>query len=1034
MMKVALLISLGVVFPAFAMEVDELGGCAPRIASEGHIIASGRDGDLLPQYEDAMKVLTGPKGVLTQLGLSFPRHIMHFLPGNEINCLVANNRHPLPHFHDGGNVIHGLSRGSGVLEFVCPSGCPVRSFYKDTLPFEQQLSIILHVAGHYHFGTHSRFAQKRSVDIMGESSSLAAYMEQLYQTQDAEEVSEWYQYLLSLQYAQDLARGTHQDPGEFLPERMAGFIASSDWRRSSPRKSAFPVAPTPSVLQAFVANLPMTLPQWKRELARRFERINRYISGAVVTKIINEGFATIMQELAVEHTPYNTLRHGIEYMHLHQGVTVPRIDNPYWFGRELYRSVRRRFNERPEIKGLLPLERDRRFIAYVTQEIIEKRDNFDSILFALDPEWVYQQKLALLRPANFEEWDHNLPPPRNPNKRWQWLVLSKDPDRIKRSLARSVGDPLRMFPRVLLKSLRDEATGHIVLGFDDEYANTIPLDRSSMVATLLVYARIMQQPVRLETLKSETWEPRERVIQGTFGGGPGRMPVPRPPWQPPEPPKTRVEPIRVVVTPGGAVEVFDVNEKGEARNNAFLSENFRQRLEAFEDELKGSLDPSQTQMTKTQMAVASRISASVANSVPSGLLFHAPTTASAIHHFHTFVNKRMAYVLQRILNGDQRVVRTTNGVAIKILPTIPTFQYDRKLMQVIAQETTPGNPDRWARAAFQPDDGGDVEGGVEESPGRPVWGPAPQGDGDGDGEEGEPDDDGQPGRPPGPGQGYDPSDPSWVVIPPELYAEFLAEKIKLPRLRPKGGVSQLYDRAKDGSTARKDGETVFPKIVKKAIQRGMADSNLNQEELSRSELLRRGMQKITISDWRVRAYDDDPQPEINAVVFFLMDGSGSMGGTRLAVAKKFFYDLRAILMKCYPKVEFRFVTFDTKAVIHKKAEDFFKLELLGGTDYTAGLKKTIEAQLEFPRAQWDRYVIGVGDMEDGGDDIIETYKRLAAQTEFTAMVRTAEYEDTWGLGPEFKRIAQEDEFVGYLDLAPDLKYAPSVFRELFKNP
>ncbi|MBI1861203.1 MAG: SpoVR family protein [Deltaproteobacteria bacterium] len=1014
-------------------------------AGEGKIISSGRDADVLEDFNEINRVLFGPKGVLTRLGINHPDHVMHFCPGNEINCLVANNHHALPFWLDGANIIQSLTRGSGVLEFVCPSNCPLRSFYKDTLPLEQQLSIILHVAGHYHFMHHSRLHQKSEVDVQAESYALAGYIQKLIASEDPLEVSLWIQYLNTLAWSQDVSRGVHSNPEEFEPERVTDRFFLDPENRG--KRVSIPLSPSPNIFQVYVANLPRTLPVWKRELAKRFERITRYYSGAIPTKIINEGFATIMQELAVEHLPekYRTLKWGLEMHELHTGVTAKNIGSPYWFGRELYRNLRRQFNARSENQRLEPIERDRRFIQWVTHEVIERRDQYDTILFALDQTWFHEQKLAITRKANWDEWDHDLPPPEKDEDSTQHRVVSKDPDQLRRQLARALADSERSFPRVLITDYTDAETGNVALGFaEGSFGAGIPLQRDSMVSTLLVHARANEKPAQLDTVKFSQWDERKTLFQ-RFATQPIFGPPYYPPWED-EPQVPATSPIRVVVTPQGRVTVLEwveVRKREEVetpaawRANTFLTEDFQKRLDTFVQEIDFGREMDGSVKDSTIRSIA----AAAANSVPTGMMFHAPTAPEAILRYNIELNRRLAKVLLDALTGKRQFVRTSRGVAVKALPKIPQFRFDRNAMQVLSRaKMSQGNPS-WlfsrVENPYTEDDGHNLNE-TEANEGENIWGPDDQGDGDGVGDgDGDPEDgdQGRPRRPgdPSDGQGFDPNDPSWVVIPPELYAEFLAEKVELPRLRPKGGISPLKDMIEDGAVARRDGEAVMNEIARRALIRARTRGGENVKKMSRAQQMRLGFRYLEPGDWRVDDQDVTPDPDINAVVHFMLDGSGSMGGDRLMVAKKMIYDLKTILKKRYPKVEFRFVTFDTRAKIHESEDEFFKFELLGGTDYLAGLKAVHKSLEKFPRALWDRYTIGVGDLEDGNvDEIINKFKEIAADCEYSGMVRANGWEGDWDMGKRFEQLAQEDPYIGYLDLE-GLKYSPSDFRKLFKN-
>ncbi|MBY0369321.1 SpoVR family protein [bacterium] len=986
--------------------------CISAIAGDGIIIPSGRDDDMVEELQKIVGTLWGKEGVLTKLGIRHQEHVLHFLPGYEMSALSANNRTPIGAYIDGRNIIQNLNSGGAPLEFVVPTTCPARSFYRDTLPISQQVSIMLHVAGHYHFGEHSRYSQKRDVDLMAEASALHNRMREWENRESPDEVRQWYQFLHSLAWAQDL-RGVRETPEMFDPS-LARADENADWRLRS-QFLKHPQRNTANILQAFVANLPPTTPAWKKEMASRFERINRYISGAVVTKIINEGFATMMQELAFEYTPYNKLHHQLEVASFMTFVASKSIENPYWLGREIFRVLRKKFNARPEIKDLPRMERDRLFIQYATDEILRKRDSFDAILFALDDNWISEQGLKLVRKATWEEWQ-DLPFPDTQEPVTQYRIVTNDPDRIRPQIAKSVADFRSSQPRVVLKNLNVPETGEILLGFEDVYGLKLPLKRRSMVQTLYVYSQIMQKPVRLETVRSSLW-----------GISPWGHSFPRE-----ERKRAVVSPIEVRVDPAGNVLVWDV-EKKEADKE--LSEKWTQFLTEFKDDLYLGEEPPGTRAARTQLpsaGTAAEITKSIGESVPASLFAHAPTAASAISHYWSFLNSRMAQALQRALSTRGGIQQGGGKIRLKALPTIPTFQFDQRHRMVAFGERANLSPQATTRTGvFDGDDGLGIEE-VEGKEGDHYWdrdteeGQDPGGEEEGEG-------DPEPGQDPGDQAGEGESDEGYVEIPPELYAKVLGETIELPNLRPKGVHSPEKERMVEGGNQRRDGEAYTARILRQAYRRAMVANR--DEETPRRELLRQGIRLLRPSDWHVRDHDEEKRPEINAQVTYVLDGSGSMMGERLRVAKKVAYDLKVLLEQKYPKVVFRYVIFDSAAHVYVDAEEFFSREFGGGTDYATGLRKVVKVQEDFPRAKWDRYVVGLGDLEDF--DIPETISALAKvleQTEFTAFVKTARAGWTSELEKHMRRLEADDPYFGFHDLDNSLNYSPIIFRRLFKKP
>ncbi|MCB0350217.1 MAG: SpoVR family protein, partial [Bdellovibrionales bacterium] len=353
--------------------------------------------------------------------MSRPPQIIQFLAGRDVNAIAANGRLPVGHWHDGANILNANNRPGLIYEIVINGGNLRHSIYRDDVPLKRQFSILNHVAGHTHFGANTMWAQKSNAELNQAAYDFDFLMEELKRTHGIEAISEWYQYLLSLTYAQDLVLGDYSKPDDFITGQMNH--------------------PTANILQAFVANLPHDLPEWKIEMAQRFEQINRYIPGAIRTKIINEGFATLMQEVLPPHTGMNTFDHAMEYCCFVAGVIQPSISNPYWLGLEAWRNLRKNFNERPDIANLPLIEKDRAFIAYATNEIIGKMDDVEFLRAGLTESWIAKQNIALTRIAKDTEQDPNLAPNPNadPNKpEVQHIIITRDGSQVREGIIRQV--------------------------------------------------------------------------------------------------------------------------------------------------------------------------------------------------------------------------------------------------------------------------------------------------------------------------------------------------------------------------------------------------------------------------------------------------------------------------------------------------------------------------------------------------------------------------------------------------------------------
>ena len=1032
--------------------------------SPQQIIPSGRDADVIEDIKKANLIINGPNGIAKLLGLTRPPHQLDFVPSGQLNMLASVGRHPVGHAHDG-SILATDGQRSGVLEFVT-GGCPTcRSFYSDTTSFVHQIEVIAHVAGHNHVSANSRFSTIRNTDAIAESLALYKLMEDLKSNYDHDEVAQWYQYLLTLVESQDLARSTFDEPESFRinPEDLKNpkriIHANSDPNQNIYPNARHPKSPTPNILQATIVNLPQDTPQWKKDMAYHMERMQRVYGFYMSQKILNEGFATLMMEIIpAYYTPWTSSYHNIEFADLLNGV-ANRVDfgNPYWLGREAWRRVRARFNDRPEIKGLEPLERDRKFIEYATREIISQLDDYSFLRMALDDKWVTKFNLSLSRPVKPEETDYSIPRTK-PDDEEQKIVVSNDPKRIINYIVRKVADHRYHMPTVMLEDLN--AFGRGVVALRHDMLDGIPLNKPLAAQTLYVHSQMHKRPVSLVTVNTYEYQPpRDSDLNG-WGW-----------WTPPPAPQIKSNQIRIEVEPSGKVSVFDRNPKavfigpqgslpddGEGKYDEVLNQELTAKLQDAVNEYINDMsigsgpDLVEWDQTKFLPQIETAVESSIKGA--GSLISHAPTAAAAILEYSKALEARMALKIRQAVEGKIKFLKTKKGVRLRVMPIIPKFQYDFKMMEKMRKSKPPIEPDPgmgmevMLQQFFSPlpqmmahdpadDDGLDAQGDGRK-PRDKFWGPKPkEGDGDGEGDE-----DGEEGDKPDkgikPGQGD--LLPGEVDIPLEVFAEFLNEQVQLPNLKPKAGQTERKDRVREGATRRPNGNYLYDRWVSQAMALGQQYylkkkrvPNINA--IPKNVIARQGFKMLQPSDFIVSDHEDVPDPDINAIVVVDMDMTGSMSGDPIAAAKKFMFNLKTLLSRKYKKIEWRYVGFSGSA--HEFPEDkFWKAFIGGGTDYSSGFVKSTEILKEYPPAKWDRYSVIIGDAEDATNpNTLVTLEDMYKETEFTAFVQTAGYgggpaSDT-ELSRHVKGLASSEEYFGYTVLGfqpgDDIKAVKGVF-------
>ena len=139
-------------------------------------------------------------------------------------------------------------------------------------------------------------------------------------------------------------------------------------------------------------------------------------------------------------------------------------------------------------------------------------------------------------------------------------------------------------------------------------------------------------------------------------------------------------------------------------------------------------------------------------------------------------------------------------------------------------------------------------------------------------------------------------------------------------------------------------------------------------ELERLEAKRRWAPYIDPLDVRYNAFSPEPVPTTAAVMFCLMDVSGSMGEREKDLAKRFYMLLYLFLQRKYEKVEVVFIR-HTHHAEEVDEETFFYSRQSGGTIVSTAIEVMQGIQKDrYPTDQWNLYVAQASDgYTQGGD-------------------------------------------------------------------
>ncbi|HWD26344.1 MAG TPA: YeaH/YhbH family protein [Rhizomicrobium sp.] len=134
-----------------------------------------------------------------------------------------------------------------------------------------------------------------------------------------------------------------------------------------------------------------------------------------------------------------------------------------------------------------------------------------------------------------------------------------------------------------------------------------------------------------------------------------------------------------------------------------------------------------------------------------------------------------------------------------------------------------------------------------------------------------------------------------------------------------------------------------------------------KEDLARAIAKRKWVGFIDPIDVRFNSFTEQPQPTSQAVMFCLMDVSGSMGEREKDLAKRFYMLLHLFLKRRYKKVDVVFIrhTHDAQEV---NEHEFFYSRQSGGTIVSTALEKMLEIQRErYATADWNIYAAQASD-------------------------------------------------------------------------
>jgi len=187
-------------------------------------------------------------------------------------------------------------------------------------------------------------------------------------------------------------------------------------------------------------------------------------------------------------------------------------------------------------------------------------------------------------------------------------------------------------------------------------------------------------------------------------------------------------------------------------------------------------------------------------------------------------------------------------------------------------------------------------------------------------------------------------------------------------------------------------------------------------------------------DLRFRSRVKVPVPTTKAVMFCVMDVSGSMDEQRKELSKRFFILLYLFLTRHYDKIELVFIRHHTQAQ-EVNEDDFFHATETGGTVVSSALVLLDEViRARYPTNEWNLYVAQASDGDNWHHDssrckeILE--EKILPLVRYYAYVQVAQTEQN--LWDEYLSLAETHKHFAMRKVLEASQIYP-VFRELFKK-
>ena len=195
---------------------------------------------------------------------------------------------------------------------------------------------------------------------------------------------------------------------------------------------------------------------------------------------------------------------------------------------------------------------------------------------------------------------------------------------------------------------------------------------------------------------------------------------------------------------------------------------------------------------------------------------------------------------------------------------------------------------------------------------------------------------------------------------PEELAQLLGEHLQLPDIQPKGKGKILSEKGKYTDIANEGPEGLrhFKRTYKETLKRAISSGEYDPDDPKFIPIK---------NDKRYKSVEYKSVPEVNTVIIYIRDISGSITEEMRYIIKSEIFWVDLWLKHQYKNIESRFIVHEMEAK-EVNREEFFTISEGGGTLISSAYELVQKMMEEYPFSSWNVYLLQMTDGDNFSSD------------------------------------------------------------------